>query len=640
MTPPEYILDDRYETILMAAYDLRWPAPRIIEADEIPAFLASYNPAETVCCSHNALFDMSILSWRYGWVAGRMQDTLGMVRALRKYKINSLGAVMRQLFNRDTKGDVVHKVIGMHAQDIKNAGLWPSYRTYAMHDARDCAHIYAKLEPEFPVEEREVMDLVLRAAVTPVLYADAAMLEKHLVELRTRKRLLLNEAGFSKAALMSTAQFRHVLEQLGVEIKGKKNSKGQIIPAFSKTDAFMSELLEYEGSYDDDTNYAVQTLAMARLSHKSTIEESRAEKFVAIAKLPWARGGCVPHKPPSQALPAPEMALIAPNSVTSVSRGACGAGNLPSTLPDLPDLPDLPLLPVALRYGGAHTHRLSGEWKLNMQNLPRDKLKSKLRTALVAPPGHRLITADLAQIEARIVAKLSGQDDLVGQFRNGEDVYANFATDIFAVTCTKASTPNHRFIGKTAILGLGYGCGHARFYQMVTTQARQYGIALQGIFDEGIARKTVALYRWKFSRIEASWHDLDWSLKNVINNYSETQTETWGPVTISSARILLPNDMYLRYQIGDIDLYGAKLLENITQALARIVVMQAAVRLARRGYRFALQAHDELVFVVLEEQVEKAKSIIYEEMVTEPSWLPGLPLAVEIGEGRNYGEAK
>jgi DNA polymerase bacteriophage-type len=98
--------------------------------------------------------------------------------------------------------------------------------------------------------------------------------------------------------------------------------------------------------------------------------------------------------------------------------------------------------------------------------------------------------------------------------------------------------------------------------------------------------------------------------------------------------------MTLRYPTVDAHLYGAKLLENISQALARIVIMQAAVRLAKRGYRFVLQAHDELVFVVPETEVEAAKKTILEEMIRPPLWMPNLPLAAEIGVGDNYGETK
>jgi DNA polymerase len=593
LSPPEYILDPQYETLMMAAYDTRWPAPKIILPGEIPAFLAQYPASETICVSHNALFDMAILAWRYTWVAGLLQDTLGLVRALRNYKRNSLGAVTKELFGRDSKGDTVHKVMGMRAQDIKNTGLWPEMCSYAMNDARECFYIYQKLYPEFPAEERIIMDLVLRAAVVPRLHADVTMLGEHLTELRKRKNTLLRESGYDKAALMSQQSFQDALESLGVEVEVKTSPTGRSIPAFAKTDAFMSQLLEYNGSYDDDINYQVQTLAAARLSQKSTIEETRAQRFLDIAQLPWGNG---------------------------------------------------PLLPVPLRYGGASTHRLSGEWKMNMQNLPRDKEKSKLRTALKAPPGDKLITGDLAQIECRIVAKLAREEALVQAFGRGDDVYAKFAEVVFGRTVTKKNQPNERFIGKTAILGLGYGCGHKRFHNMVVTAARQYGIPLAGLFDEKIAEEVVQTYRNLFNRIRGAWYELDHLLAGTINNPIK-QVVRWpdsikGPLEFKTGRIILPNKMTLRYTLNDPGLYGAKIFENIVQALARIVVMQAAVRLARRGYRMILQSHDELLFSVPENNVAAAKIIISEEMTREPKWLPGLPLAVEIGVGDNYGSCK
>jgi DNA polymerase len=603
LSPPEYILSPQFQTLLVAAYDPKWDAPKIVLPEDIPAFLARYPAHETICCSHNALFDLSILSWRYGWVAGRLADTLGMVRALRNYKKNSLGHVAKQLFGTDTKGDMLYRVKGLDAAGIKRAGLWGDYQTYALQDVRLCFMIYQTLSREFPQEERQVMDLVLRAAVEPTLHADVALLQDNLVDLLQRKERILRECGYDKAALMSTAHFRKALEGLGVEIESKTSPTGKWIPQFSKSDPFMARLLEYDRSPDDDTNYQVQTLAMARLSHKSTIEETRAQRFIKIASMPW---------------PDREYESVTGEAYAEPAH----------------------LLPVALRYGGAHTHRLSGEWKMNMQNMPRDKTRSRLREALIAPPGQTMITADLAQIEARIVAVLCGQGDLVEQFRRGEDVYAIFATHIFHKVVTKQTHPHERFLGKTAILGLGYGCGHERYFQMVTTQARAAGIPLEGLFSEDIAQSTVNTYRLMFSKIPQAWRRLDHYLAGYINSHNDTQFTRWGPVQFKSGQIVLPNKLTLRYDHNDEHLYGAKLLENITQALARIVVMQAAVRLAGRGLRFVLQAHDELVFLVPDDQVEESKAIISEEMTRDPVWLPGVPLAVEVGSGANYGACK
>jgi DNA polymerase len=596
MTPPQYILDKRFQTILLAAFDRTWDAPRIIPAEDIPAFLAQYPPEETVAVSYNALFDGAILAWRYGWVPKLSIDALGMVRALRRYERNSLEAVVEKLFGRKIDKSTIGKVAGLNAQGIKQAGLWPTFCTYAMTDVRECWHIFCKLCPEFPPEEARIMDLVLRAALQPVLHADVAMLQAHLDDLRREKAKLLTQCGYDKAALMSADMFGRALTSLGVDIRTKPSPANpeRQIPAFAKTDSFMSELLEHEDN-------RVQVLASARLSHKSTIEETRTERFLDIATLSWGSSSRTMHS--------------------------------------------APLLPMPLRYGGALTHRLSGEWKMNVQNLPRDVSKSKLRAALCAPPEHKLVTGDLAQIEARIVATLAGQTGLVEQFRRSDDVYAVFASAVFDRSVTKKDQPFERFIGKTAILGLGYGCGHERFYKMVITQARQSDIPLRNFFSEEAAERTVKTYRYMFNRIPRLWRQLDHCLKSVINNPNQDQQRKWpdldvGPLVIKSGRIELPNGMALIYERGDKTLYGAKLLENITQALARVAIMQVAVRLAKRGYRFVLQAHDELAFVVPDDQVDTLKSILKDEMTKPPDWLPELPLNVDIGVGDNYGACK
>jgi DNA polymerase len=472
-----------------------------------------------------------------------------------------------------------------------------------MHDMRLCGQIAARLLPYFPAEELAVLNLALRCAVQPVFRADVPLLTTYLSDLRNLKESLLKKAGCEKAALMSTAKFKALLESLGVTVETKKSkATGGDIPAFAKTDAFMERLLN-----DDD--FQVQALAAARLSQRSTIDETRAQKFLSISSLPWANG----HR----------------------------------------------LLPVPLRYGGAHTHRFSGEWKVNLQNLPRDASKSKLRHALIAPPGHLVISADLSQIEARLVAWLAGCPSLLKQFATGQDPYALLAQRIFGYQLTKSSHPIERFIGKTGILGLGYGCGVDRFFAMVLSQARQAGIDLGNLFTYNIAYGTVEIYRDTYWEIPDLWRQLDrwlptlnygpehavlgpraWREDFHEGQWTTRRYDKTDLLVIKKGAIVLPNAMELRYNVPDTKIYGAKLLENIIQALARIVVMQAALRLSERGLRFALQVHDELVFVVSETDLGTAKEIILAEMIRQPVWAPDLPLAAEIGHGRSYGDCK
>jgi DNA polymerase len=589
MTPAEYILDDRFELTGLAVKELGMQ-PYWIEGPDAAAFFASLDPDETTTISHNALFDNCIWSYRYGFVPKLMVCTLGMARSLLNIRSNSLAAVAKYYKLPEEKGSEIHQAIGMNLAQLQgNPQFYRNYQEYALKDARLCEAIYAKMAPHFPEDEYFIQDLVLRAAVQPVLHADTNLLASHLEVLRKRKARLLRESNYDRANLMSTPQFQAALEELGVVVKTKLSPAGREVPAFAKTDPFMEELQEYHDGPNDDINYRVQVLASARLAHKSTIEETRAERFLNIARLPWGS-----HQP---------------------------------------------LLPVPLRYGGAHTHRLSGEWRMNLQNLPRDKTKSNLRSALVAPAGFKIVAADLSQIEARIVACLAGEMELIERFRNGEDVYAWFASKLFGYPVNKKDNPNERFIGKTAILGLGYGCGANRFFQMVTAQARQYGIDLKGLFSIEVAQRAVDFYRATFPLIAGSWNALERLRIKVLCNEKNAPAE-FGPVEVSYGRIRLPSGMYLRYEVPDQTLYGAKLLENITQALARIIIMDAALRLEEWGYRFVLQAHDELAFVVRDADVEEAKKIILREMLHPPGWMLDLPLAAEIGVGQNYGEVK
>lgn len=592
LSPPEYILDSRFEVHMLAAYDFRWDRPQIIRREDIPTFLESYPIESTVALSHNALFDMAICAWRYNWIPHGMLDTLGMSRALQQHlPKHDLGTVAESLGLGTKNKSILPQVKGMHTRNIKNAGLWPLLCKYGMRDTALCAGIFLKLLPEFPIEERHIMDLVLRCAIEPVFHADVELLRSHLARLRRNKAVWLQEAGCDRKSLMSTERFKELLEELGVVIEHKiSRTTNKPLPCFAKTDKFMMDLLEYSDGPDEDTNSKVQTYAAARLAHKSTLEETRAERFLNIASLPWGNGGA--------------------------------------------------MMPVPLRYSGARTHRLSGEMKLNLQNLPRDKTKSKLRSALIAPEGYKVVTADLSNIEARIAAAFCDEHDLVEQFRNGEDVYAGFAERVFGHPVSKTTHPTHRFVGKVAILSLQYGSGAERFFQMVTTQARGSRMALDR-FDQTLAETTVTTYRNTYWRIARMWHTLDKILATHIFNANEQQHTEIEPVSFKTNTITLPNGMTLHYEWSERDkLYGAKCFENICQSLARIVVMQAALRLWQRGYRMVLQAHDELVFLIPDADVEAAKATIMEEMTRSPSWMPDLPVAAEIGMGQSYGDCR
>jgi DNA polymerase len=608
LTPVEYILDARFETILCAVKEVGRSAdtqsPYIVDGEEFDDWVRNAGLEEACVVSHNALFDMCILALRYNIRPKLMVDTLGVSRALLGHRLKRLNlGVVAEYLRLGLKGTEIHNVIGMRRNDIKHTGRWPAFSNYSITDALLCEGIYDRLVRSgcFPVREMLVMDMVLRCATEPQFLLDQQMIATHLAEVQQKKLEMLASAMLvgaynGKSDLMSNEKFADVLRSVGVDPPTKISPlTGRLAYAFAKTDKEFIALAEHPDA-------AVQVLVEARLGHKSTLEETRSERMLKIANLTWP-------------------------------------GNVQRRMP------------IPLGYGRAHTHRLGGEWKLNMQNLPRG---GKLRGALIAPDGYKVVVVDASQIEARIVAWICKQHDLVKDFADGIDVYAKFASDLFhrPVTDKKSS---ERFMGKTAILGLGYQVGATKFQNTIEVQSQlQLGRKIEMTLEQ--ADDVVQFYRNKYQNIPKMWRRLQYNgIPVLAGNGNGLQI---GPCIFEKEAILLPSGLRLNYfglcqgyteettdewtfSYGDErkKLYGGKILENIVQALARIHTMDVALRI-QRYVKLALQAHDELAYVVPDWRVKEVKRYIKEEMCVPPDWAPDLPLMADVGAGQSYGECK
>lgn len=432
-------------------------------------------------------------------------------------------------------------------------------------------------------DELDLIDLTVKKFTRPQLHLDSSVLFTRRVELGVDKAETLSRLGIDRSQLLSNEKFAQLLVDNGVPknklpLKASPTS-GKSIYAFAKNDSGLRRLKESYGP-------AVAELVDARIKIKSTIEETRLGRLYSI--------GTVTGGP----------------------------------------------LPVPLLYYGAHPGRFSGRDKINLQNLGRG---SALREAIVAPPRHRIIAADLSQIEARITAVLAKQWDLVDQFARDEDVYANFASDIYGYEVNADDHPDERFVGKTAILSLGYQSGGLKYY---TTMNEVFNVPI----SEEKACEVVRIYRSRYKCIAALW----WELNNRIANMMHGRESQLGPVAFKANKVELPNGMPIHYHSlrnshGQyeywngkhfVKLYGGKLLENIVQALARIVMTTAELRLARHGLRAALSVHDELVFVVKEENVNLVSAVVKQVMEQVVEWMPELPVRCTVANGRNYGECK
>jgi hypothetical protein len=601
MTPVEYILDPRFEIIGCAVKDDDFAV--WMSKDGLRRYLKGL-PEKVVVVSHNALFDMCILAWRMNYVPHLMVDTLGMARAWLGHKLKSLSLdAVATHYGVGAKGTTVHKVMGMTGAAIRAAGIYDEYAQYSCNDADLCYTIYRKMIGEgFPAREIAVMDTVLRCAVKPRFVLDQTLLAEHLHATMTMKQDLLARCGMSsRDDLMSNDKFAAALQSMGVDPPTKISLvTGNEAYAFAKTDQAFMELEEHE-------NPEVQALVSARLGVKSTIEETRTQRLMNIARLQW------------------------PDGTTGK-------------------------LPMALRYSGAHTHRLSGDWKLNMQNLP-SRGNNRIRRAIKAPEGYKVIAPDASQIEARLAAWFSGCKSMVDAFASGADIYSDFASDVFGYPINKTDNPVERFIGKTAVLGLQYQLGWAKFQKTVAMQSKAQ-VGKEVVLSDEEAARVVNTYRRKYQEIPAMWNRLTSLIPRMTD---KNLNEVVGPVIVQHEKIRLPSGLYLHYHDLQFKngqwwftyagrpktVYGGKMLENITQALARIVVMDAAVgirsALADVGYTDAwlnLQVHDELVYIVRDRDAKKMLDIAIKFLSTPPKWGPDIPLKAEGGSGQSYGDCK
>lgn len=611
MTPAEYILDPRFEAICMGAESHDGGIQQLVDGPNIPSFLAELNPATTTTVTYNALFDNSILAWRYGFVPGRVVDALGMARALLGTHLRSLSlASVAKHLGLGEKGDELHEVIGMHRADIQqNRDLWRRFGAYCLTDTTLLREIFLTLHQEFPKSEYAVMDSVLRCCLQPVFHCDVALLQDHLERIRRDKARLCEVVGAHKDAISGNQSFIALLEAQGVTVETKEGKRGPI-PAIAKTDKFMQDLLE-------DERPEVQCLAAARLGVKSTLEERRSERLIAISSLPWS------------------------NSAS--------------------------MMPIPLRYCGAHTWRLSGDWKINMQNLPSARMGDPvLRKALMAPPGHKIVVGDMAQIEARLVAWFCDCGLLATEFREKRDPYSQLASEIFGTPVDKLTMQGvARHIGKAGVLGCGYGMGPTKFYESVLRQGRSMLTSeqmdvLTGIWDTGLAENAVQTYRRRYFQVRGMWSKLDDALRGSWLGKLAAGDVVYGHIRITHRDgcgvVIGPGGREIRYpgtmqdEFGDLwwfdggipkKIYGASLLENIIQFLARVVMFDIAMRLKEQtGLRFIHQVHDELVFCVPDRDVDVVVKTLGVSMRQPPPWCAGLPLDCDVGSAQRYGDCK
>jgi len=582
----EYVRDDRFHVhgvaIKKGNGKTLWYTGR-----NIALALKEIDWSKTAMVGHNTAFDGFITSEVYGHKPAFYVDTLSMSRATRGHATrHDLDTVAKAFghggkVKRDALANTKDKVQLTKDEEAKLGG-------YAVDDVDDTYRIFWDMYPHVPDDELRLIDITMRMFCDPVLEIDIPRVKAELENELGAKAAALLRSGAQVDDLMSNDKFARLLQAAGAQLPQKISpSTGKLTYAFAKSDLAFQELMK-------NGNDKVRALCEARLKVKSTIGETRANRFLEAGR-------------------------------------------------------DGMKLPILLNFSGAHTHRWSGGNKMNLQNLKRG---GELRRSILAPKGHVVVVADSAQIEARVLAWLSQQMDIVNAFATKQDVYKLMASVIYNVPVEDV-TKDQRFIGKICVLGLGYGMGPQKLQQ--TLKQGTMGPPVDISEDE--CRRIVGIYRQKNWKIKAFWKKMD----QVITNMTLGIEGKEGPLEFGKGFIRLPNGMFLQYfglhgtaeitrddlvmtettyltRTGRTKLYGGLLTENVVQALSRIIIAEQMLKIHDAGYRIVTMTHDEIVIVAKKKDAKKALDFMIKTMSTAPDWAPGLPLAAEGSYDTSYSK--
>jgi DNA polymerase len=344
------------------------------------------------------------------------------------------------------------------------------------------------------------------------------------------------------------------------------------------------------------------------------------------------------------------------------------------------------------------------DWVDLLYGDPMSRVSDAIRGMIAAPPGLDICCADFASIEARVLAWLAGQDDVLDVFRSGSDIYCHEAGPIFGYPVNKDDHPNERQVGKCAVLALGFLGGIGAFGSM----AKIYGVDLTPIFpslratdeelekaewsydmyakrvpeplgqDAGYAADIIKQrWRGKNRRIVSFGRQLEEAAILAVQNPGETFPV--GPYIQFKVRsrwlfCQLPSGRCLAYTYPHIkerktpwgslasgvscfavdgitrkwsehQLHAGVFSENVTQAVARDLMKESALRLDTAGYKIALPIHDELMsyapaslgqIVWNEKKKQREDKLFNRLMAAAPDWAEGCPVGVEGWRGTRY----
>lgn len=640
MGPLEYVRDprfyvqcfsfriDRGETYVVPA----------VEGKDIAVLKAlQLDRKDTITVGHNINgFDCLVLSEHYGIKPNMIVDTITLMHWLGLSRIMScshktltaaLGHGIKQA------GTVVSD--GKRTIEDFTPEEWKFFAQYCRDDTLQCSENFFSMLPFVKNGDAlKLMSLTAKMATEPAFIPDNKLLSNYKAELDMQSALALDKlkqflhfdnVDAMLKAIRSRSMFPQLLASVGGTCPMKwSDTQGKEIPAISKTDLEFTKLLNSD-------NEKVRLLVQTRLEQNSSIQMSRTKSLLSFSDKP------------------------------------------------------IPIMLSALK---AHTGRYTAGNEgtsdgLNFQNLSkRDPSKLALRKALKVPEGYSVVACDSSQIEARILAWVSGQADLVEQFRTGRDPYAEMASKIFHVpaqdihdAAKSSADPRHdkyktyRNVGKTCVLSAGYGVGAQKFSD--TLLRTKVHLDPDPVKHLEMAQQAHAIYRQSSAGIVSFWKLCDRVAQVLASNTQLGEYGKFGahnefsygralvPLTETNcAYIAMPNGyriwypnirfaqengrtvmLYDRIEHGKMmpkHIYGGGVTENVCQSLAFMMLGWQACRMADAGIPLKANIHDAWITVVPTEQAEHTKQLMEKIMSSVPEWLQGFPVGCEAEIGTDF----
>ena len=600
MSTEAYIRDPRFKAHgaaikWSANHDAKW-----YDEPELRHVLAQEDWSDVFLICHHANFDALILSHHYGVVPKMYGCTMSMARLLYPIHIScSLDSIRGQL-GFPPKRTPYNLFRGKHWHELDDQ----TKQTLAEgceDEVESIWSIFKILAKDFPVEEFEVVDSVIRMFVNPVLQADTGLLGDLWENEARNKKKRFEDLAICEADVQSADKFQALLEAEGIEIGYKPNPKGEMIPAFAKNDDFMQELLEH----DDER---VRTLAEARIGAKSTLLQTRAETLGFMA-----------------------------------GRGP---------------------LAVYLRYCGAATLRPTGGDGANWLNFKRgsDIRRSILAPDgyLLGPVDASQIEARclvyLAGQDDAVEAWRTGKDLYCAQ------ASACYEEEIYKPEKGDPRTDEmvaKRGMGKQAVLMCGYGASGGQFAR--SAKHGLYGPPVTLSLE--MANRFVETYRDTNPKVVEYWKTcnriiarlaggppMEWGPflvkdhKLILPSGQAMNYETLEfhkPGADEGCREFEKAGYWrMKVRRGYKKMWGSKLAQNICEMVSRVIVSQAMIRIKQKyGIRTLNWPYDELLLLIPDDsKAEETLELCRQEMCVTPSWLPGLPLNADASLGRRYSK--